>query len=59
MSNYETNLTPAGPNSFVPELSQLMARSELPVNVIVSAMSWVQLVLVPDPPAKLSDPLGK
>jgi hypothetical protein len=55
----ETNLTPAGPSGFVPYPAQLIAKFETPVNVRVSAMSWLQLVLVPVPPANVTSPAGK
>jgi hypothetical protein len=48
---YETSLTTGALNGRVLYMLQLIARFELPVNLILSAMIFVQLVLVLAPPA--------
>jgi len=55
---YWASRTTGGPTDFVPTSLQLMAKFELPTNVIVSPMIWVQLVRVPSPPANVMSPVG-
>src|SRR3954462_8134743 len=50
--SYDQGLTPLTPIGFTPWHAQLIARRELPVNALVSPMSWVQFVAVPVPPEK-------
>lgn len=47
---YETILVTEALKGRVPWFSQLIAKAELPVNVMLRAISWVQLVLVLAPP---------
>ena len=56
---YEVSLITVGLKGLVAEPLQLIANEEFPENETVFAISWVQLVLVPEPPTKSAAPLGR